>query len=493
MRHGKSWKGLLTVRMHAIIIICCTAEVTCRDAIRQARVTRNASTGMQALAKVNLKKSENGAHRVFREFRQALNIAISRTDLPTQANYPYIKFGSWLRYLVEFDCLDQLTGVQDLQELEPILHMFWQRYRSVHPEHVIFEREARGLIDLKKTFPCLLHGDEGRSLKKKQVMVVSLHGCLGSGSRPSNEHRPHDDDDNLEDKALQLNMLGSTIKSHFPSFIMPVSLYKDNDGAFYHMLELVAGELKDLFEDGLQLGGRKFFMCCLGVKGDAPFLAKAGRFNRSFTRRPTRPSSKKPATGLCHQCMAGNEELGIPFEDFGRERPQWLSTVGSVPAYSRAAPSPLLKIPFDGTDMSVFFRWDVFHNWHLGLGKTFITSAVCCVLELLNPLSLDAAFKVLTEDFGSYCQMNKQSPYHKKLTSQFFGVEASFQDWPDAGWSKGDFTRLICQWFEDYCSRKVVGHTEDPLYLMCVAMDPFKRFFYFYEGLIVHACMCNLL
>ncbi|CAK9068436.1 unnamed protein product [Durusdinium trenchii] len=273
--------------------------------------------------------------------------------------------------------------------------------------------------------------------------------------------RPHDDDDNLEDKALQLNMLGSTIKSHFPSFIMPVSLYKDNDGAFYHMLELVAGELKDLFEDGLQLGGRKFFMCCLGVKGDAPFLAKAGRFNRSFTRRPTRPSSKKPATGLCHQCMAGNEELGIPFEDFGRERPQWLSTVGSVPAYSRAAPSPLLKIPFDGTDMSVFFRWDVFHNWHLGLGKTFITSAVCCVLELLNPLSLDAAFKVLTEDFGSYCQMNKQSPYHKKLTSQFFGVEASFQDWPDAGWSKGDFTRLICQWFEDYCSRKVAEATSD--------------------------------
>ena len=149
-------------------------------------------------------------------------------------------------------------------------------------------------------------------------MIVSLHGCLGRGSRPSKAH-VEGHVGNLESHPLNLNMIGATIKSHFPSFIMPVSLYKDCDNAFYHMLDLVAGELKELFECGLELGGGKFFLCCLGVKGDAPFLAKAGRFNRSFTRRPTRPSSKKPATSLCHQCMAGNEELGVPFEDFGRE------------------------------------------------------------------------------------------------------------------------------------------------------------------------------
>ncbi|CAK9032092.1 unnamed protein product [Durusdinium trenchii] len=178
---------------------------------------------------------------------------------------------------------------------------------------------------------------------------------------------------------------------------------------------------------------------------------------------------------------------GFPLRILG-ERPQWLSTVGSLPAFDTA--SPLLKIPFDDTDMAGFFRWDLFHNFHLGLGKTFVASAVCCVLELLNPLSLEAAFKALTEDFAAYCQWKRQSPYHKKLTSKFFGVEASFQDWPDAGWSKGDFTRLMCQWFEDYCSREVVGHTEDPLYLKCAEAVCDANYFLsslYHQGLFLRA------
>ena len=108
--------------LHASVYLA--AEVSCRDTVRQARVTRNPSKGMRALAQVSSRKSENGAHRVFREFGQSLDIAISKTDLPTKSDYPYIKLGSWLKFLVEFDALDQLTGVEDVKELGPVLAMF---------------------------------------------------------------------------------------------------------------------------------------------------------------------------------------------------------------------------------------------------------------------------------------------------------------------------------------------------------------------------------
>ena len=101
------------------------------------------------------------------------------------------------------------------------------------------------------------------------------------------------------------------------------------------------------------------------------------------------------------------------------------------------------------------------------MGKYYIASAVIVCMELIQQ-SIDGAFEFLTEDFVAYCRIKKESPYHKKLTKSLFGVEGSFKDCPDAAWSKGDFTRLLCQWFEDYCLRNVVGKTLDPLYLKCV-------------------------
>ena len=98
------------------------AEVSCRDVVRQARLSRYPSKGMKALAAVQLKKSESGAHRVFREFGQSVPVKISRVDLPTKMQYPYIKFSSWLRYLVTYDFLDQLVGVKE--GYEPTLSEF---------------------------------------------------------------------------------------------------------------------------------------------------------------------------------------------------------------------------------------------------------------------------------------------------------------------------------------------------------------------------------
>ena len=278
-------------------------------------MTRHKSKGLKALAAVNLKKSETGAHEVFRKFGQSLPVKITKVDLPTKARFPYVRFSDWLTYLVEQDEMHHLTGAADLSEMQKSLSLFWERYRYCHPDHEIYHRD----IPREMVIPVAWHGDEGRGHKKKQIMILSTHGLLGKGSRG---------DDTSE--RLKLNMLGNTFLSHFLFSVMPIGLYQDSPESFYKMLEIQAEEFKILFNHGIMIRGQRYYVACLGCKGDAPWLAKSGRFERAFTRRPTRATACKPCQGICHQCLAGKEdwEVDVPFEELGSASPAWLRTMG---------------------------------------------------------------------------------------------------------------------------------------------------------------------
>lgn len=422
---------------------------------------------MKALGNVNLKKSETGAHQVFQRFGQSLDIKISKTDLVSKKDFPYIRFSEWLRHIIEYDNLEHLVGVRDVEDMKKLLVCFWSRWQSVFPQHEVFHRAAANQLDVATCIPILHHGDEGRGYKKKQVMVMSVHGALGRGSRPSERVQEHLGD-GTEDDPLRVNLKGNSQLTHFISCLLPIWLYNRTPQDYHHMLDLQGKEYADLFLNGITIRGIKFYVCCLGCKGDSPYLAKAGKLLRSFTRRPTRASSKKAAEGVCHLCCAGKEDLGwpVPFEDMG-PNPAWLQTVGMLKPYDLANPSPLLQVPFDRDQPAEnFFRFDIFHNWHSGMGKYFSASAVCVVMELIDA-TIPIAFDILSEDFKDYCKTHKESPYHKRLTASLFGVETGFLKCPDASWSKGDFTRLINQWFADYCARSVVGKTNNDLYLKC--------------------------
>lgn len=439
------------------------SEVACRDAIRQARVTRVKSKGLTMLSKVRLARSESGAHHVFRKFGQSLEVKLSYVDLVSKNKFPYVTFTNWLKYLVETDNMDQLVGVRDLETMKKTLDTFWSRYEKIHPQHVIHQRTADGGFSKDMCIPVLHHGDEGRGLKKRQLMVLSTHGILGKGSNVDNDAcNPN------PLGPLRLNMIGNTFLTHFLYCVLPIYLYNDTPEAFYKMLDIQAREFRSLFENGVVIQGRRYFICCLAVKGDAPYLAKSGMLERSFSRKPTRPSSRTACAGICHLCCAGKEDfqIPVPFEEYGVENPAWLQTVGLLKPWSDR--SPMLQIPYEVHCQSeTFFRYDLFHNFHSGMGKYFASSAVCICLELVDS-TIDGAFQNITADFKEYCARKRECPYHKALTQSLFGVAQGFQDWPDASWSKGDFTRLILQWFEDYASRNVMGHTMDPLYIKCV-------------------------
>lgn len=431
-------------------------------------MTRNPSKGLQRLAAVPLKKSETGAHQTFKAFGQSLDLKISRVDLVSKSRFPYVSLSDWLKYVVENDSLEQIVGVKDLQDMQPLLTTFWSRFRFSHPHHKMYDPLESGAPQHHSmTIPIVMHGDEGRGRKKKQIMILSWMGLLGRGSSRCSGSGSSGD----PEPVCSLNLLGSTWLTHFLHSVLPVGLYSNQPEALDEVFALQARELATLFYDGVEIGGRVFYVACVGVKGDVPFLTKCGGFIRSYTRKPTAKSSRKAGVGICHLCCAGKEdfEYPVPFEELGVEHPSWLSTVGLEKPYSSDPPYALVPFERDGTDVGKLYRFDIFHNLHLGLGKSFVSSAVCMVLELCQGMSIGAAFGKLSEDFRRYCVRNSESPYHKTLKASLFGVHTGFKECPDGAWSKGDYTRLLLEWFGDYCSREVGGRTDDPVYLLCVS------------------------
>ena len=99
---------------------------------------------------------------------------------------------------------------------------------------------------------------------------------------------------------------------------------------------VISGDLRSLFYEGLLVDGRLFHEACVGMKGDLPWYRKIAGLNRSFMRLSTlvdRP--------LCHECEAGSSDL--PFEDVSPDscwtytcfssRPWWqprCRTIGSL-------------------------------------------------------------------------------------------------------------------------------------------------------------------
>ena len=62
-------------------------------------------------------------------------------------------------------------------ELVKILKAFWKMYEVEHPTHEVFSVHKDNLHNV---VPLLIHGDEGRAVKKTNYLVVSIESIFGS-------------------------------------------------------------------------------------------------------------------------------------------------------------------------------------------------------------------------------------------------------------------------------------------------------------------------
>ena len=136
---------------------------------------------------------------------------------------------------------------------------------------------------------------------------------------------------------------------------------------------------------------------------------------KAFSQGAKKGSSELVAAGICHFCMAGTD--GYPYADMSDE-PAFLRTMQSAAAlcpWHEVSPFTA-KLP-SYTDMpQMIYRPDIWHNWHLGHGKYFLSSALVCLLGLFAAAGRGVVPRMaaMSRLWLAYCRRVKIKVYEGK-------------------------------------------------------------------------------
>lgn len=424
------------------------AQASCRQAIQTARsivkdfgdstVVRD--SGIQEVANCRLQHSEHELNRIAESYNLCLPVPLSPIE-PDQEELVGLKLTNWAKLLLKENLWHILAGLRqpDSERSKCIWKSFWERYQEIDPAHPIYERARAGLIDLCQTAAVLYHGDEGRGRKRGAVMISNFYSLLGRGTSMANRVR--------KGRFIKhkLNYVGSTYSTRFLSGILPKHLYGKKEHALRSLFRFGASEAEHMFYKGVTCPrGTQHYMCLLHICGDWPFLMKCGNLGRGFTRsaKTEHANTKTPAAGVCHLCLAGTK--GFPWEQLDTEEPLWLSTCHAKPPFQ---PVPeFLSVPHNTQMAAAMFMPDVWHNWHLGVGRAFLGSVIARAVAHFPGSKIGTRFESLSNHFLAWCRTAKRQPYISRITQDTINWKEKSR-YPLGGWSKGNTTYVLMLWF----------------------------------------------
>ncbi|CAE7579004.1 unnamed protein product [Symbiodinium sp. CCMP2456] len=386
------------------------------------------------------------------------------TDAKSRLEEPLQQHGHSLQVNIDFLEVSTRTGIKQIPWLDPyemvsclardnkliFLHggnnllEWWRRFAKVEPGHRVFAAAARGEISLQRTIPFFSHGDEGRGKKKKGILIWSLHGCVGFGTRQFRAMHSEVEQCNR----MGLNMSGS-MSSRFLHVAVPKSVYGKNAELVWDAIGCnIATSYKRLEEKGfLDADGKQYHAVCVGLTGDNPFLSKIGHLERSFAR-VAKKSGDDVSHGICWRCLAGT--ANIPFENLNFN-PEWSFTEDEALPWSQLPPF-LEGLGFEKNDSKAprFLEFDIWHNFHGGTGKHIAASTVAELLPNLDVGSIDFKFGILAEAYEAWRKKSKLTLHIGHLDRELFGMEQGYQVLPVGCWSKFDDTRIMLCFLEDF-------------------------------------------
>ena len=300
--------------------------------------------------------------------------------------------------------------------------------------------------------PYFLHLDEGTGLRKTGVLVFSAQTVFGVETARnfeaafSKSSRSSDSAKKCMDEAQFHNARGSTYKSRYLYTAIPKRWYSRKNSKIYtKILDQLSGECVELFNDGVQVRGAKYYFVCLGLKADQPAQAKAGCFKRSFLNMGFNRC-------CCFECFAGLNEY--PYEDT-RDTPSWLATVGQGLPWTPNEQSPLLQIPFMEQQSEKFFKKDPFHIFKQSVGGHFVASTIVLLMDMGyytidgGRNSVEELFERAYYDFAFYARnewRGKTVPYMKHFTRLLFHF-TRHTSYP-FGRFKGSDCMLMIRWLQ---------------------------------------------
>lgn len=155
----------------------------------------------------------------FQQHGLALKIPISWVDLPSgDVKFPVLRITDTISYLVHWGYINKLLGDMPMSEAKPTLLTFWRRFSKQNPGHQVFDSN----VSLSRAIPVMIHGDEGRGFKRSGVMMLSVQGAIGRGSRP---FRKRHSLKALRDNRMGVNIGGSSYNSRLLFGAMPKKHY----------------------------------------------------------------------------------------------------------------------------------------------------------------------------------------------------------------------------------------------------------------------------
>ena len=354
--------------------------------------------------------------------------------------------------------------------MKVVLAEWWNRFKQLSPQHAVF----RSGCDLSITIPYFTHQDEGRGFKKQAIWVFSAHGSVGRGTQEyirRNQSRL-----SIGEQELGMNFVGSTWATHVPMCTMLRAVLSSCPEAIDKVMECFAEDASKLWLQGLTSmdGTRRIYMVHLCTKADLPALVKIGKLQRSFSHVARQAQSRTAANGICHMCLAGQEEDGsgrgnVPYEDFSLN-PLWWNTLEAVEPWDEE-PKIFNNALLDRTRLSQFFATDTWHNLHLGAGKHWVAHAFVSAIEKLTfwpEISVESRFEFLTTKFKEYCREHHISPFMDEISRASMGYLSS-SACPVGQWSKGIITTHMMKFVEHFCNEYVVGKTGDQTMLAIVS------------------------
>lgn len=392
--------------------------------------------------------------------------------------YAFIRPLNFVKFLLE-KAPELLMGGCNMDTGRSHLESFWAAYKRMHPTHRLFT-ESHEHRSLNNTLCIAIHGDEGRGLKKGNTTILMMETCIGvdtsKNMRVGKDSRicsecvacgPYAKKFRL-DNSTAVPVVGSNLaafqstnlKQHpfLTKFVLAAIPKKENE-LINSILQEITRDFIKLFEEGVETNdGQRFFVGCVGMKGNLKWFQKVAGLTRSFNNQ-TGTNQK-----MCHECQAGDSSF--PFEDHGHA-PCWAPTIYSERPYM--VRQVILHIPFECNNSNNdppyerFLRRDIFHNTKQGTYRIFIASAVLllCKLQYFNERgqsnSRDILLSRAYSHFNWFCKTTGRTAALRSFSLSFFNSPT----WDTFPWvnSKGSDTAHLMAWVHTM----VIGFSNAPL------------------------------
>ena len=397
--------------------------------------------------------AEEHIHPIMAEFGLSLPIPITIISGNLFAEgIPRLKPIDFLHYMSETGNLYRLLGGTSLDKSAAKFTKFWGNFQKIHPDFELFSADTPKEVQWSDCIPIYCHADGGRGFKKSEYMVFNWSSALGNGTGRANRKDPDIRRFRKPSSKMQVNLLGHSYATHFLWGTLSQKLHKDNEDCFQEMLLQFGADLRECFDTGIVVNGRRLRLVCLGMKGDLKLQARAGKMTRwySTTRKgPINEKNTKQTKGLCcWLCPAG--DVKYPFEELHTEEPAWKKAMETFtePPWNTDDEPPIVSFCHRYLDRpGRFFLPDLFHIYLAGFGQDFAGSCLVYMLPVTfkSPLGdgVEAQLDTLNRSFKLWRKMFKVYTHTGSFNRNLLGFPDATKVFPTGTWSKASDTSKI--------------------------------------------------